>query len=56
MLIINIEKEENNDSKCSAFALSKLLNLFFTSNSVAFVGGAQEYFLPRAQGALATPL
>jgi len=39
------------------FASSKFLQLFFTSNSVVFVGrGRKNISCPRAQGTLATPL
>jgi len=36
MRFITLKKEQNNYSKCSAFAFSELLPLFFISNSVAF--------------------
>jgi len=47
---IPLKKEPSNYSKCSAFASSSLLHLFFNSNSVSFVErGAQEYFLPKGK-------
>jgi len=45
MHFIPLKKEPSNYSKCSAFASSALLHLFFNSNS-----GAQEYFLPQGAG------
>jgi len=52
------KKEQNYYSKCSAFASFELLQLFFTSNPVAFVDGGARMFLscPKAQGTPATPL
>jgi len=47
---IAIEKEQNNYSKCSAFASSRLLHLFFNSNSIVFVGGENRNIsYPRTQ-------
>jgi len=46
------QKEQNNYSKCSTFASSALLHLFFTSNYVTYF----NISCPRAQGALPTPL
>jgi len=57
MHFIQLKKETNNYSKCSAFASSAHLHLFFKSNSVTFVeGGRKNIFCPRAQGNQATPL
>jgi len=39
------EKETSNYYKCSAFASSALLHLFFNSNSVSFVEGGARIFL-----------
>jgi len=40
-------KRTNNYSKCSIFASSSLLHLFFTSNSVVLLtGGARIFFAP----------
>jgi len=49
MRFITLKKEQNNISKCSVFASSALLYLFFTSNFAVFVDGegAKEYFLPQ---------
>jgi len=47
MRSITLKKEQNNYNKCSAFAFSALLQLFFTSNFVVFVeGGARIFFAP----------
>jgi len=51
------KKKQNNISKCSAFASSPLLYLFFHFNSAVFVdSGRKNISCPRAQGTLATPL
>jgi len=43
--------------KRAKFASSKFIQLFFTSNSVVFVGrGRKNISCPKAQGTLATPL
>jgi len=50
-------KKETSIYRCSAFASSVLLHLFFNSNSVSFVEGRRENIsCPGAQGTLATPL
>jgi len=52
-----LKKEQDNYSKCSAFASSALLHLFFTLNSVVFDDGERKNIsCSRAQGTLATPL
>jgi len=57
MHFIPLKKETRNCSKCSAFASSVLLHLYFNLNSVIFVeGGRKNISCPRAQGTLATPL
>jgi len=58
MHFILLENEPSNYSKCSVFASSALLHLFFLNlNSVSFVeGGRKNISYPRAQGTLATPL
>jgi len=51
MHFIPLKKKPSNYSKCSAFASSALLHLYFNSNSASFIeGGAQEYFLPQGAG------
>jgi len=51
------QKKTSNYSKCSAFASSALLHLFFNTNFVSFVeGGRKNISCPKAQGTLATPL
>jgi len=40
-----LQSEQDNYSKCSAFAFPALLYLYFTSNSVAFVDGVARMFL-----------
>jgi len=48
---------EVTNSKCSAFASSVLLRLFFTSNSTVLIDeSARIIFFTRAQGTVATPL
>jgi len=37
-------------TKCSGFAFSTLLHLFFTSNSVAFVHRGRKNILPQGAG------
>jgi len=54
MCFIILKKEQNNYSKCSAFAFFALLHLFFTSNPVVFVGG--EGGAQSARMFLGTPL
>jgi len=56
MHFITLKKEQNNYSKCSAFA-SALLHLFFTSNSVVCVYMRhKKFFCSRAQGTQAMAL
>jgi len=48
MRFVTLKKEQNNYRKCSVFASSALLHLFFTLNLVVFVDrGAQYYSLPQ---------
>jgi len=50
-------KKKRKYCKCSAFASSALLHLFFNSNSVSFVeGGHKNISCLRAQGTQAMPL
>jgi len=54
MRFITLKKEQNNYSKCSVFASSTLLHLFFTSNSVVIVDTGRKIIpCPKAQGTLA---
>jgi len=56
-ILFHSKKEASNCCKCSAFASSTLLHLFFTSNSVSLVEGERKNIsCPKAQGTLATPL
>jgi len=47
---------EATNSKCSALPSSALLRIFFFSYSTVLLVGAQNYFLFRGAGTLATPL
>jgi len=48
--MINSKNTYYYNSKCSVFSSSALLFLFFTSNSVVLLVGAQKYFLPQVAG------
>jgi len=50
MHFITLKKEQNNYSKCPAFASCALLHLFFTSISVVFVDRGARIFLPKGAG------
>jgi len=45
MRFVPVEKEQNNYSKCPAYASTAILRLFFYFNSVVFVGGGARIFL-----------
>jgi len=45
LALLSLKKEQNNYSKCSVFASSALLHLFFTSNSVVLLPGGARIFL-----------
>jgi len=45
MRFITIEIVQNDYSKCFTLASSTLLHLFFTSDSVVFIGGDARIFL-----------
>jgi len=56
-LFYYFEKQtEVTNSKCIAFASSKPLRLFFTSNSAVFVGWGAKIVLSPGVGTLAMPL
>jgi len=42
MRFVTLKIEQNNYSKCSAFASSAFLHVFFTSNSVVFWRGRKN--------------
>jgi len=56
MLFITLKKEQNNFSKCFAFASSAFCTYIFSTCNFCWLG-TQEYFLPQGAGdPIATPL